>query len=113
VGVRSLLGAMVVAPLLLKGSVRAALGDPARRRPLLLGGLDLPPRLSANNERDYRRDQPKGANQRHYGHLAHEDLCSTAARRGFLISVLQIYRAHGTGDCHAAPRQTEAQSDLS
>ena len=39
VGVRSLLGAVVVAPLLFKASVRAALRDPSRRRPLLLGGL--------------------------------------------------------------------------
>ncbi|MBM4111682.1 MAG: DMT family transporter [Phycisphaerae bacterium] len=39
VGVRSLLGAIVVAPLLCKGSVRAALKDPTRRRSLIMGGL--------------------------------------------------------------------------
>ncbi|MEY4104372.1 MAG: hypothetical protein RL461_1574 [Planctomycetota bacterium] len=39
VGIRSLLGALVVAPLLLRAPVRAALRDPARRRPLLVGGL--------------------------------------------------------------------------
>jgi len=39
VGVRSLLGAVVVAPLLFKASVRAVLRDPARRRQLMLGGL--------------------------------------------------------------------------
>jgi len=38
-GIRSLLGALVVAPLLWRAPVRAALRDPARRRPLLVGGL--------------------------------------------------------------------------
>ncbi len=39
VGVRSLLGALVVAPLLCRDSVRRALRDHARRRVLLIGGL--------------------------------------------------------------------------
>ena len=57
------------------------------KRPLLLGGIHLTPRLSSEHVRDDRRDKPKGANKRRCGNLAHEDLCSTAATRGFLIVI--------------------------
>lgn len=47
VGVRSLLGALVVSPLLLQRPVRAALRDRARRWPLLVGGLSAGACLAA------------------------------------------------------------------